>query len=169
MPPTLSLSRRRFMQSTAVGIVLATHPIQSHAREALQLDQFMALSRFATGHEALDGVVGQGLMAGLRAKDDTFDAKADALAQRIAQDTPADVEALSDALQGDDLHDTLLAIIHAWYSGVVAQGTQATVYTFNAALMYQPALDAVPLPTYALNGPDWWTATPPALSDMPDF
>ncbi|MDN5569173.1 MAG: sorbitol dehydrogenase family protein, partial [Paracoccus sp. (in: a-proteobacteria)] len=154
---------------SAMALFATAIPNGSFAQEAIVLDRFMTLSRFATGHKALDTMVGAGLLDGLRAADDGFDAAAIGLEQRIASQAPADVEALDAALQDDPLRDTLLAIIRAWYSGAVASGSQAVVYTFDKALIYQPALDAVPIPTYALNGPDWWTAAPPALSAMPAF
>ena len=161
------LDRRQFLGSSAMGLIVAALPSSGFAQEAIRLDRFMVLSRFATGHDLLDADVGAGLLQGLRVEHDGFDADAQALERRMAE--APDVEALSSALRDDPLRETLLAIIHAWYSGAVAKGSDATVYAFDKALIYQPALDAVPIPTYALNGPDWWTATPPALADMPAF
>lgn len=163
------LDRRQFLGSSAMGLFLAALPSSGFAQDAIRLDRFMVLSRFATGHKRLDADVGAGLLQGLRAEHEGFDADAAALEARIARTRAPDVETLAAALNGDPLRDTLLAIISAWYTGAVAEGSDATVYAFDKALMYQPALDAVPIPTYALNGPDWWTATPPALLDMPAF
>ncbi|WP_052362671.1 sugar dehydrogenase complex small subunit [Falsirhodobacter sp. alg1] len=167
MPATLSLTRRSFLGTSAIGMFLAALPRQMRAEDAGQLAGFMTLSSFVTGHQALAPRTGQGLWNGLCTAHPNFAQQAGALANRIASDRLADVEALADALQGDALHDTLLAIVAAWYSGVTATGSDAIVHTFDRALMYQPARDAVPIPTYALNGPNWWTVAPPALSDMP--
>ncbi|OCX64711.1 hypothetical protein BFP70_11420 [Thioclava sp. SK-1] len=165
----MQLSRRRFLGTSAMALFISSAGVARAAGQAMQIDRFMTLSKFATGHDALDTTVGAGLLGGLQANDAGFDAQAIALEAAISKGAYSDVEALDAALQGDALRQTLLDIIHAWYSGVVAKGTDATVYAFDKALMYQPALDAVPIPTYALNGPDWWTAEPPALSAMPSF
>lgn len=169
MPPKLSFTRRTFLGSSAIGSLIAVMPLRSIAQGAMLDADFMVLSQFVTGHKMLDVTVGQGLLTGLRAQYPDFDAQASALQAQIDARKPADVQALADALGGNPLHDTLLAIVRGWYSGVVAEGSHATVYAFEKALMYRPSLDAVPIPTYALNGPNWWTAEPPALSAMPSF
>ncbi|WP_378942787.1 sugar dehydrogenase complex small subunit [Paracoccus sp. R86501] len=163
------LDRRQFLGSSAMGLFVAALPSAGFAQDAIRIDRFMALSRFATGHQHLDSDLGAGLLQGLRLENGDFDADAQALERKISETRAPDVETLLTALNRDPLRETLLAIISAWYTGAVAKGSDATVYTFEKALMYQPALDAVPIPTYALNGPDWWTATPPALLDMPAF
>ncbi|MER5172939.1 sugar dehydrogenase complex small subunit [Thioclava sp. GXIMD2076] len=169
MPPKLSLTRRGFLGSSAVGLFLTALPQQLLAQNTARLTRFMSLSQFVTGHGALDPRTGQGLLDGLSAAQEDFDTKARALETKISATNAPDVETLAQSLEGDPLHDTLLAIVAAWYSGVTTTGSDATVYAFDTALMYQPARDAVPIPTYALDGPNWWVVAPPALSDMPAF
>jgi hypothetical protein len=67
------------------------------------------------------------------------------------------------------LKDTALAIISAWYTGVVENSPNAEVFAFETALMYQPTHDVMTIPTYAISGPNGWNAEAPALGDMPTF
>lgn len=67
------------------------------------------------------------------------------------------------------LRDTALSIISAWYLGVVSDAPDAEVVAFEYALMYQPTSDVMTIPSYALSGPNGWTANAPPLSDMPEF
>jgi hypothetical protein len=67
------------------------------------------------------------------------------------------------------LKDTALAIISAWYTGVVENSAHAEVFAFETALMYQPTHDVMTIPTYAISGPNGWNAEAPPLTDMPTF
>jgi hypothetical protein len=67
------------------------------------------------------------------------------------------------------LKATALAIISAWYMGVVTDAYEAEVFAFEYALMYQPTSDVMTIPSYAVSGPNGWTANAPPLSNMPDF
>jgi hypothetical protein len=67
------------------------------------------------------------------------------------------------------LKATALAIISAWYMGVVTDAYEAEVFAFEYALMYQPTSDVMTIPSYAVSGPNGWTANAPPLSSMPDF
>ncbi|MBO1325758.1 sorbitol dehydrogenase family protein [Acetobacter sp. TBRC 12305] len=170
------VSRRSLlMVSGAVGLgAFAASFRPAVARAAVgaaegQSAQFLAFSRFATGHANLDPLVGRSLLAALQAQNAGFGAQLAALAKTVADTTPADVEALEAALRGTPLHDTLLLIIRGWYSGVIEEGTQAKVYAFENALMYQPARDVVVIPTYAHNGPNYWVAEPAPIEQMPQF
>lgn len=67
------------------------------------------------------------------------------------------------------LKDTALAIISAWYTGVVEASADAEVFAFETALMYQPTHDVMTIPSYAISGPNGWNADAPPLSAMPTF
>jgi hypothetical protein len=67
------------------------------------------------------------------------------------------------------LRQTALAIISAWYLGVVSDAPDAEVFAFEYALMYQPTSDVMTIPSYAKSGPNGWTADAPPLSNMPEF
>ena len=67
------------------------------------------------------------------------------------------------------LKETALAIISAWYLGVVTDAPDAEVFAFEYALMYQPTRDVMTIPSYAISGPNGWPADAPPLENMPDF
>jgi len=151
------------------GTLLAAPATPPLASSPAQLDSFMTFSRFATGHENLDRAIGQRLYDALCAHASTFPASLAQLQQLAGQQPLNDVEPFEVLLRGQPLHADLLAIVAAWYSGVVETGSDATLYAYERALMYQPARDGVVIPTYAHNGPDYWVAAPPPLERMPSF
>jgi fructose 5-dehydrogenase small subunit len=67
------------------------------------------------------------------------------------------------------LKETALAIISAWYLGVVTDAGDAEVFAYEHALMYGPTSDVMTIPSYAISGPNGWPADAPPLSNMPDF
>ena len=67
------------------------------------------------------------------------------------------------------LKQTALAIISAWYLGVVSDAPDAEVYAYADALMYGPTKDVMTIPSYAISGPNGWPAEAPPLSNMPEF
>ena len=67
------------------------------------------------------------------------------------------------------LRETALSIISAWYMGVVTDTQDAEVFAFEYALMYRPTSDVMTIPSYAISGPNGWTADAPPLSNMPEF
>jgi hypothetical protein len=67
------------------------------------------------------------------------------------------------------LKETALAIISAWYLGVVSDAPNAEVFAYEYALMYGPTKDVMTIPSYAVSGPNGWTADAPPLDNMPEF
>jgi hypothetical protein len=67
------------------------------------------------------------------------------------------------------LKETALSIISAWYLGVATDAPDAEVFAFEYALMYGPTRDVMTIPSYAVSGPNGWTADAPPLSAMPEF
>lgn len=169
------MSRRRLLLNSGISVIgLSLLPaIASPALASVPandaLSGFISFSRLATGHNDLDEKIGSRLYAALSAKDAAFTDNLRKLVDMVRGGAHADVESLDAALTGNPLRDTLLGIIKAWYSGVVEEGTGATVYAFEKALMYQPARDVVVIPTFAFNGPDYWVAEPNPVSQMPRF
>jgi hypothetical protein len=67
------------------------------------------------------------------------------------------------------LKETALAIISAWYLGVVKDADGGEVFAFEYALMYGPTSDVMTIPSYAISGPNAWPPDAPPLENMPDF
>jgi hypothetical protein len=43
------------------------------------------------------------------------------------------------------------------------------VFAYEFALLYQPTSDVMTIPSYAISGPNGWSAESPPLHDMPSF
>lgn len=135
----------------------------------VELETFYSLSRLLTGHQNLDLTVGARLYRAMTAQDPRFPTSVNGLVEYARQGRLDTVESLEGALRGQSLHPCLMAIVGAWYSGVIEPGTGATVYAYERALMYQMSRDGMVIPTYAQNGPDYWVAEPPPLDRLPTF
>ena len=79
------------------------------------------------------------------------------------------VEDFFPAVPEGPVKEAALAIISAWYLGVVIDESGAEVIAYEQALMYQPTRDVMTIPSYAKSGPNGWNAYAPPLSDMPSF
>ncbi|MEN3167611.1 sorbitol dehydrogenase family protein [Gluconobacter sp. OJB] len=175
-PTAIALSRRRLLALSSVCVTAAVagrvkkgsaQSIVASNRDGIS--DFMQLSVFATGHKNLDLGIGSALFLAFEAQIRDFSTQVTALRERIIKSGYQDVEALDAGLEGDPLRPTLLRIIRGWYSGVIEGGTNAKVYAFETALMYQPSRDVVVIPTYAHNGPNYWVSEPVSVDVMPTF
>ncbi|WP_294906830.1 sugar dehydrogenase complex small subunit [Tatumella sp. UBA2305] len=163
--------------SFAIGSAIAGSTLSNGASAATTaagpdtqtLNQFMKTSRLLTGHQNLDMTLGQRLYVAFSEKDPQFTTQLAALNQWIADKQPADVEALDTQLAGQPLHDLMMSVIKGWYLGVIDDSHHAKVYAYQNALMYQVPRDGMVIPTYAHNGPDYWTADPPPVDRLLNF
>lgn len=174
------MARRNLLRNSGAavaGLALAASGVQAQSQAAAapaaadpkRLDTFYRLSRLLTGHENLDLTVGEHLYGAMLKLNPAFASQVNELSQYASSHKLDTVEALEAALKGQPLHAPLMAIISAWYSGVVEPGTSATVYAYERALMYQMSRDGMVIPTYAHNGPNYWVAEPPPLDRLPVF
>ncbi len=178
------LRRRRLFGQTgglvasfAIGSAIAGATLANSASAApatsqpdsATLNQFLKTSRLLTGHQSLDVTLGQRLYTAFSEQDPTFVTRLASLNQWIADKNPQDVEALDTQLQGQPLHDLMMSVIKGWYLGVTDNSHHAKVYGYQNALMYQVPRDGMVIPTYAHNGPDYWTADPPPVDRLLNF
>lgn len=68
-----------------------------------------------------------------------------------------------------ELRDFAYWIIHSWYTGSSSMDRNATLFTYEEALMYQPTIDMVPIPTFGYAAPNSWGNTLYPLADLPQF
>ncbi|MGI4860604.1 MAG: sugar dehydrogenase complex small subunit [Janthinobacterium lividum] len=161
---TMPSSRRGFLFATAiVGAWAATGGAaflpSAWAGPHPGVD-FMRLSSFVTGRNALDATVGQRFLAGLTKRDATFGAHAAALLTYIEDAKLPDMDAFL-ALPNTDpaLKATATRIVSAWYLGIIGEGKDAELITYADALMYEPTRDILAVPTYG-PGPLAWGPKP---------
>jgi fructose 5-dehydrogenase small subunit len=171
-PPQFSLVRRKVLIGSGVllGSIAAT-PIATIAAVSSKtsyLDRFSAISALLIPHR-LDPEVGRRLAAALRTKDLSFDVQVTGLLEIAGKKNAKIAEEFFPDIPEGSLKDAALLIVSAWYLGVIVDAPDAEVFAYELALMYQPTIDVMTIPTYAISGPNGWTSQAPPLSDMPEF
>jgi fructose 5-dehydrogenase small subunit len=172
-PPDFSLYRRKIiigggllLGGFAAGTSISAAPEESAIADSA--DPFMQLSELLIPHR-LDRDVGSRLAAALRAKEPEFTAHVTTLLDIANKKNAKIVEEFIADVPDGPLKDTALLIISAWYLGVIVDAPGAEVFAYELALMYQPTIDVMTIPTYAISGPDGWTSEAPPLNSMPTF
>jgi fructose 5-dehydrogenase small subunit len=122
---------------------------------------FLELSQALTGHPDLNARTAERMWAAFERTDAKLFADLPAMA-RLRHDGQTPTELLQSARTAG-LGDAALALVTAWYTGTVGSGTKAEVVAYADALMYWPARDAMPPPSYVLGGPAWWVEPPPPV------
>jgi hypothetical protein len=172
-PVSYRLTRRRIVVGGTLivgGLGLHSFTVATAAAAPGDADAtpFMALSRLLIDHH-LDEQVGHRLAAAMTAMTPELPRQIDSLlAIAHARDARL-VEDFFDDIADPALKQTALAIISAWYVGVLVDAPDAEVFAYELALMYQPTRDVMTIPTYAISGPNGWTSVAPPLADLPKF
>jgi fructose 5-dehydrogenase small subunit len=130
--------------------------------------RFMEISSLLIPHR-LNEEIGKRIGAAMSALNPSLSAQVSELLAIARKKNARIVEDFFPDVPEGPLKETALAIISAWYLGVVSDAPDAEVFAYEYALMYQPTRDVMTIPSYAISGPNAWTADPPALESMPDF
>lgn len=171
-PTAFSLTRRDVLVGGLLFGAIAALPTRSTVAAPALSDEaaarFMEISSLLVPHR-LKAEIGSRMGAAMMALNPTLLQQIDGLLSiaraknaRVVEDFFADVP-------DGPLKDTALAIISAWYLGVVTGAPDAEVFAYEYALMYGPTRDVMTIPSYAISGPSRWTADAPPLSNMPEF
>jgi hypothetical protein len=168
-PAAFTLSRRYvlvgglFVGGTAalatVPAIAAPTPLSDQSAA-----QFMEMSLLLVPHR-LNAEVGKRMGA----LNPLLPQQIDGLLSIARQKNARIVEDFFDDVPDGPLKETALAIVSAWYLGVVTDAPDAEVFAYEYALMYQPTRDVMTIPSYAISGPNGWSAEAPPLSNMPEF
>jgi hypothetical protein len=172
-PADFSLSRRKILIGGGVllgGLAAATNipTVAADAPTATFPSQFMEISSLLIAHH-LDRDIGLRLAVALRMKNPAFVAHVTSLLEIAKRKNATIVEDFISDVPDGPLRDTALLIISAWYLGVIVDEPDAEVFAYELALMYQPTIDVMTIPSYAISGPNGWTSAAPPLSNMPKF
>ena len=172
-PAAFTLSRRYmlvgglFVGGTAalatVPVIAAPSPLSDQSAA-----QFMEISLLLVPHR-LNAEVGKRMGAAMAALNPLLPQQIDGLLSIARQKNARIVEDFFGDVPDGPLKETALAIISAWYLGVVTDAPDAEVFAYEYALMYQPTRDVMTIPSYAISGPNGWSAEAPPLSNMPEF
>jgi len=163
-------SRRQLLGCTAMlGLLgLARHAWSAPALPEPKAEApFMALSALLIAHR-LDPVIGDRLAAEMKAHQPPLSDQIDALLQLARSKNATQVEDFY-PFADDAAKAAARRIISAWYLGVVDDVPGAKVIAYELALMFQPTADVMTIPTYAISGPNGWSAKAPPLDAMPIF
>jgi hypothetical protein len=168
-PTAFTLSRRYVLVGgLVVGGTAALATLPAIAAPTPLSDQsaaqFMEMSLLLVPHR-LNAEVGKRMGA----LNPLLPQQIDGLLSIARQKNARIVEDFFDDVPDGPLKETALAIISAWYLGVVTDAPDAEVFAYEYALMYQPTRDVMTIPSYAISGPNGWTAEAPPLSNMPEF
>jgi hypothetical protein len=172
-PTAFKLARREVLVGgLLIGGVAALLTLPAVAAPISWPDQsaarFMELSRLLVPHR-LNEAVGKRMGAAMAALNPSLSQQIDGLLSIAREKNAGIVEEFFADVPDGPLKETALAIISAWYLGVVTDAPDAEVFAYEYALMYQPTRDVMTIPSYAISGPNGWSAEAPPLSKMPEF
>ncbi|WP_145577175.1 sugar dehydrogenase complex small subunit [Yersinia mollaretii] len=158
IPQVRGVSRRRLLGYIGVGLVSSLmSPLSLDAFAAStqtspqNLERFMLVSRALTGKRQLNGQIGQRIYQILLGKIGGFDQKL-ALLQPLPAGEPAQWPPLQQQIARQ--------ILQGWYIGVIGEGADATVISFENALMFDAVSDVLVIRSYCPNKPGYWAAKP---------
>jgi hypothetical protein len=171
-PAAFSLARREVLVGGLIigGIAaLPTLPVIAATSWSDQsAARFMEISLLLVPHR-LNEEVGKRMGAAMGALNPSLSQQIDALLAIAREKNARIVEDFFADVPDGPLKETALSIISAWYLGVVTDAPDAEVFAYEYALMYQPTRDVMTIPSYAISGPNGWSAEAPPLSNMPEF
>ena len=172
-PTAFNLARRKVLVGgLIVGGIAALPTLQAIAAPSSWSDQsaarFMEISLLLVPHR-LNEEVGRRMGAAMGALNPSLSQQIDGLLSIAREKKARIVEDFFADVPDGPLKQTALSIISAWYLGVVTDAPDAEVFAYEYALMYQPTRDVMTIPSYAISGPNGWSAEAPPLSNMPEF
>jgi fructose 5-dehydrogenase small subunit len=173
-PSAYSLARRELLAGSVffIGGLAVLSALPALAAPASWSDEssarFMQISSLLIPHQ-LNEEVGKRIGAAMSALDPSLAEQVTGLLAIARQKNARIVEDFFPDVPEGPLKATALAIISAWYLGVVTDAPDAEVFAFEHALMFQPTKDVMTIPSYAVSGPNGWTADAPPLESMPEF
>ena len=172
-PAAFNLARREvLLGGLMIGGLAALPRLPVIAAPTSWLDQsaarFMEISSLLVPHR-LNEEVGKRMGAAMGALNPSLSQQIDGLLSIAREKNARIVEDFFADVPDGPLKQTALSIISAWYLGVVTDAPDAEVFAYEYALMYQPTRDVMTIPSYAISGPNGWTAEAPPLINMPEF
>jgi fructose 5-dehydrogenase small subunit len=150
----------------AMGLTPTTAALAAWSDESAA--RFMEISSLLIPHR-LHEDVGKRIGAGMNALNPALSQQVGELLGIAKNKNAKIVEDFFPDVPDGPLKETALAIISAWYLGVVKDADGGEVFAFEYALMYGPTRDVMTIPSYAISGPNAWPPDAPPLENMPDF
>lgn len=173
VPNGYNLSRRKVLLGgiVLVGVSYLGPALPAWAntlKDDAYTSQFMQLSHLLVNHK-LDPIIGQQLAVAMKEKNIILPNQVVELLSIGHAKKAIIVEDFFEDIPEGPLKDSALAIISAWYKGVLIDVPNEEVFAYEKALMYQPTIDVMTIPSYAITGPNGWNARGAPLDEMPSF
>lgn len=179
-PPTqgrTGLNRRQFILGS--GLLLGAVAVPNFVLKAASTlaaphrnyAQFLELSQFLLAAHPLNEQVAHRIHDALSGRDPAFEHEVTALLALRTAEAWVDVDAFGRSAHYQNAGDSrrlALSIISAWYLGYVGTPSGNTAHddaqfiTYTQALMYQPTVKTLVIPSYVKWGTNYW-AQPPIL------
>ncbi|WP_371232539.1 sugar dehydrogenase complex small subunit [Pseudomonas sp. QE6] len=157
--PDFPLSRRRLLAvacaGAAVGGLLLSPAARTWAaltpQAEAELASFMTLSQRLTGRSNLDPRIGQRLFEALAQRDTALKQSLAELQANLAEPP---------ASWGERPQWLARQILGGWYLGQIGDASNATLITYEQALMFKAVDDVLVIRSYCPNKPGFWAAQP---------
>lgn len=130
--------------------------------------KFIEVSRLLVNHD-LSPVVGARISAFAHTRYPNLDTMLGDIAGIAAAKDAVRVEDFFDDLPEGELRDLAHWIVSAWYTGSSSGDRDATLFTYEEALLYQPTIDMVPIPSFGFSAPNGWGNDLYPLTNLPRF
>lgn len=166
--PIARVNRRQlFLLGTAAVLssqlpsfaLAATHDLET---------RFFEVSRRLVNHD-LSPAVGHRIAVYAKASHPNLGDMLDRISAAATARNASKVEDFFDDLPQGELRDFAYWVISAWYTGSSSQDRDATLFTYEEALLYQPTIDMVPIPTFGFSAPNGWGNDLYPLTALPRF
>ncbi len=162
-------SRRQVLFGTAAAF--ATLGVPGRLRAALSAsteEKFLSASQLLVNHQ-LDPAVGARIAQFAGASYPNLEPLLDGVIAAAEARGASQVEDFFDDLPEGELRNFAYWVISAWYTGSSSFERDATLFTYEEALLYRPTLDMVPIPTFGFSAPNAWGQDLYPLTNLPRF
>lgn len=168
-PKTANISRRHLFLLGSAAFLASSLPALSRAAATGPVGtKFLDVSKLLINHE-LSPAVGGRIAGFAQTQYPQLEPMLDEIARIAAARGATRVEEFFDDLPEGGLRDFAYWVISAWYTGSSSGDRGATLFTYEEALLYQPTIDMVPIPTFGFSAPNMWGEHLYPLTDMPRF
>lgn len=159
--------RQLFLLGTAAVLSSQLPSFAFASTEGLEA-RFLDVSKLLVNHD-LSPAVGRRIAAFAQAAHPDLNDMLDRIADAAAARNATRVEDFFDDLPEGPVRDFAYWTIAAWYTGSSSGDRDAVLFTYEEALLYQPTIDMVPIPTFGFSAPNGWGNDLYPLTDLPRF
>lgn len=168
-PKFAGMNRRQLLLLGSAAFLASSMPALalSPVRSVVE-PKFLDVSKLLVNHE-LNPNVSARIATFAHAQYPDLEPMLDTIAGIATARNTTQVEDFFDDIPEGPLRDFAYWVISAWYTGSSSGDRDATLFTYEEALLYQPTIDMVPIPTFGFSAPNTWGNDLYPLTDLPRF